>query len=199
MTAGQFVIESFEMAEMPSPPYNVSSALTLNPDNQQSMIVFTWKEDTSSGPIIKTFIFRDGRLILKGQTATKYEDRDVVFRKTYVHEIVSANQYGNSTATRFSETASTVPSLPTVPMTAESSSGNVTGPVAGGVVGAIVGAAGFVLAILFVRKGTTRKKMEAMGRSELDLVDTVVHRPEIRSTASRILHVAHVSASLCTS
>eukprot|EP01137_Pigoraptor_chileana_P021583 Opistho-2@85497 len=84
------------------------------------------------------------------------------------------NHIGNSTAARFNVTAYIGPnSTPTT------SSSSAAGPVAGGVVGAIVGAAGIVFAILFARKQTSRKKMEALARTELDLIDTVVRRPEI--------------------
>eukprot|EP01137_Pigoraptor_chileana_P027083 Opistho-2@9236 len=141
------------------------------------MIKFTWKEDTSSGPIIETYIFRDHRLVLQGRMATEYKDREVVFGKTYLYEIISVNQYGRSNATGFNETASVTDS--STPAAGASSSSNVAGPVAGGVVGAIVGAAGIVFAILFARKRTSRKKMEALIRTELDLIDTVVRRPEI--------------------
>eukprot|EP01136_Pigoraptor_vietnamica_P018213 Opistho-1_new@64454 len=182
--AGLAGIESLKKSEKPSPPIITSVTPTLTADQLSSAIKITWTEDTSSGPILRTYVFRDGVLLFGGLGTLYFEDLNVVYEHSYTYEIISENAFGNSTAATCNGTASIGPIKPgsaTNVAQGQSSRGssNVAGPVAGGVVASVVGAAGIVAAILFFRKRRSRRKMEALARSELELIDSVVRRPEI--------------------
>eukprot|EP01137_Pigoraptor_chileana_P013808 Opistho-2@67743 len=92
--------------------------------------------------------------------------------------IISHNEWGRSEPTISSNITVPDAEKPVTGAVASSSSGN-TGAIVGSVIGVLIFVVASVLGGVFIWRRRHKQKREAMVKSELELIDTVVRRPEI--------------------
>eukprot|EP01137_Pigoraptor_chileana_P024785 Opistho-2@93286 len=180
ITPEPFLLQSepVQRTHPPNPP-KITSIFTSIEGNAPA-ITITWTDDNVGLPIDKTLIIRsDGmaRNVTADTNGTFVDSDDVVPGVSYSYTLASWNAIGKSNTSLPSKEVAVRVSTSVVG--ASSSSQTSAGAIAGAVVATIVGASASLGFMFWYRRRANRLKMEALIRSELELIDTVVQRPEI--------------------